>query len=157
MLHPPPLRKKLSPMVVVESAGTVRARFSNVMSPRSGDHVITGGASAAGAGTMWKSTLLSWKPRPDTGAAYHQFKSHAFQPGCTSTGSKYEPSPTSLPVTRRSPWARIESAMASTAVNAESQAPGARLSTAKHRSDHVGSPRPYTTRSPYSTPLSTLP
>src|SRR5439155_24385180 len=79
-LHPPPLRKKLSPMVVVESAGTVRARFSNVMSPRSGDHVITGGASAAGAGAMWKSTLLSWKPRPDTGAAYHQVRSHAFQP-----------------------------------------------------------------------------
>ena len=60
-------------------------------------------------------------------------------------------------MTRLSPRARIESAMAATAVNAESHAPGARLSTEKHRSDHVGSPRPYNTRSPYSTPLSTRP
>src|SRR2546422_10751982 len=94
------LRKKLSPIVELESAGTVRARFSNVNSARSGDHVITGGVSTAGPGVILKSTLLSWKPSPETGAAYHQFKSHAFQPGWTTVGSKYEPSPTSFPVIR---------------------------------------------------------
>ena len=67
-------------MVELESGGAVRARFSNVMRPRSGDQVITGGASRPGPGAMWKSTLLSWNPRPDTGAAYHQVRSHAFQP-----------------------------------------------------------------------------
>ena len=84
----PGVRKKLSPMVVLESAGTVRARFSKVNSPNSGDHVIVGGWSTAAPGAIWKSTLLSWKPSPETGAAYHQFKSQAFQPGWTSTGSK---------------------------------------------------------------------
>src|SRR5690349_16503364 len=79
-LQPPPLRKKLSPMVDVESAGTVRARFSNVTRPRSGDQVITGGASTLAPGAMWKSTLLSWNPRPDTGAAYHHVRSQAFHP-----------------------------------------------------------------------------
>ena len=77
--HVPGFRKKLSPMVELDSAGTVRARFSNVNRLRSGDQVITGGASTAGPGAMWKSTLLSWNPRPETGAAYHQFRSHAFQ------------------------------------------------------------------------------
>src|SRR3989441_8394684 len=125
----PGLRKKLSPIVELESAGTVRARFSNVNSARSGDHVITGGVSTAGPGVILKSTLLSWKPSPETGAAYHQFKSHAFQPGWTTVGSKYEPSPTSFPVMRRSLRARTESAMASIAVNAESHAPGASVST----------------------------
>src|SRR5881628_3481670 len=110
-------------------ARTVPARFSNVNSARSGDHVITGGVSTAGPGVILKSTLLSWKPSPETGAAYHQFKSHAFQPGWTIVGSKYEPSPTSFPVMRRSPRARTESAMASIAVNAESHAPGASVST----------------------------
>src|SRR3989449_4815487 len=61
------LRKKLSPIVELESAGTVRARFSNVNSARSGDHVITGGVSTAGPGVILKSTLLSWKPSPETG------------------------------------------------------------------------------------------
>src|SRR5213075_2750455 len=56
---PPPLRKKLSPTVELESEGTVRARFSNVISPRSGDQVIAGGASTTGPGSMRKSTLLS--------------------------------------------------------------------------------------------------
>src|SRR5438552_16307535 len=157
MSQVPGVRKKLSPMVVLESAGTVRARFSKVNSPNSGDQVIVGGRSTAAPGAIWTSTLLSWKPSPETGAAYHQFKSQAFHPGWTSTGSKYDPSPTSFPVTRLSPRARIESAIASTAVNAESHAPGPTLSTQKHRSDQVGSPRPYNTRSPYSTPLSTRP
>src|SRR5437899_12470039 len=129
MVHPPPLRKKLSPMVLVESAGTVRARFSNVISPRSGDHVMTGGASTAGPGVMSKSTLLSWKPRPDTGAAYHQLRSKVFQLGWVNVGSKYEPSPTTFPVTRRSPRARNDSAIASTTVHVESQPPGASVST----------------------------
>src|SRR3989475_6269838 len=80
MLQPPAVRKKLSPMVEAESAATVRARFSNVIRPRSGDQVITGGASSAGPGAMRKSTLLSWKPSPDTGAAYHHLRSHAFHP-----------------------------------------------------------------------------
>src|SRR5207249_11234131 len=78
MFQPPPVRKKLSPIVEVDSAATVRARFSNVIRPRSGDQVITGGASTAGPGSMRKSTLLSWNPSPDTGAAYHQVRSHAF-------------------------------------------------------------------------------
>ena len=47
--------------------------------------------------------------------------------------------------------------MASMAVNAESHAPGASVSTEKQRSDQVGSPRPYRIRSPYSTPASTRP
>src|SRR5207244_12659432 len=55
----PGLRKKLSPIVELESAGTVRARFSNVNSARSGDQVITGGVSTAGPGVILKSTLLS--------------------------------------------------------------------------------------------------
>jgi len=80
MLQPPAVRKKLSPIVVVDSAATVRARFSKVISPRSGDHVITGGASRAGPGSMRKSTLLSWNPSPETGAAYHQVRSQAFHP-----------------------------------------------------------------------------
>src|SRR3989449_11785761 len=44
----PGLRKKLSPIVVDESAATVRARFSNVKRVRSGFHVMTGGASTTG-------------------------------------------------------------------------------------------------------------
>src|SRR2546428_3130903 len=84
----PGVRKKLSPMVELDSAGTVRARFSEVKRASSGDQVIAGGWSTAAPGAMWKSTLLSWKPSPETGAAYHQFKSHAFQPGWTSTASK---------------------------------------------------------------------
>src|SRR6266566_397260 len=110
----PGLRKKLSPIVVDESAATVRARFSNVNRLRSGVQVITGGASTNGPGVMSKSTLLSWKPRPDTGAAYHQLRSKVFQLGWVNVGSKYEPSPTTLPVTRRSPRARNDSAIAST-------------------------------------------
>src|SRR5207244_11391460 len=78
--HPPPARKKLSPIVEVDAAGTVRARLSKVMRPRSGTQLIAGGASTAGPGAIWKSTLLSWKPRPDTGAAYHQVRSQAFHP-----------------------------------------------------------------------------
>src|SRR5437667_3350843 len=124
----PGLRKKLSPIVVDESAATVRARFSNVKRLRSGVHVITGGASTNAPGVIWKSTLLSWKPRPDIGAAYHQLRSNEFQPGCVSSGSKYEPSPTILPVTPRIPRARRDSAIASTAVHVESQPPGASVS-----------------------------
>src|SRR2546428_336662 len=78
MPQPPPVRKKLSPIVEVDSEATVRARFSNVIMPRSGDQAITGGASTPGPGSMRKSTLLSWKPSPDTGAAYHQVRSQAF-------------------------------------------------------------------------------
>src|SRR5881394_4529273 len=37
-------------------------------------------APGPGLDAMWKSTLLSWNPRPDTGAAYHQVRSQAFQP-----------------------------------------------------------------------------
>src|SRR5205823_12217659 len=88
MSQVPGVRKKLSPMVVLESPGTVWARFSKVNSPNSGDQVMVGGWSTAAPGAMWKSTLLSWKPSPETGAAYHQFKSQAFQAGWTSTGSK---------------------------------------------------------------------
>src|SRR5258706_1785190 len=124
----PGLRKKLSPIVVDESAATVRARFSNVKRLRSGVQVNVGGASTSRPGGIWKSTLLSWKPRPDTGAAYHQLRSKEFQPGCVSSGSKYEPSPTILPVTRRIPRARSDSAIASTAVHVESQPPGASVS-----------------------------
>src|SRR6266478_3466375 len=69
MLQPPPVRKKLSPMVEADSAGTVRARFSKVINPRSGVQAITGGASTAAPGSIRKSTLLSWKPSADTGAA----------------------------------------------------------------------------------------
>ena len=129
---PPPApgaRKKLSPIVVPESAGTVRARFSKVNSPRSGDQVIVGGSSTAAPGAMWKSTLLSWKPSPETGAAYHQLRSNAFHAGCTSVRSKDEPSPTTFPVMRRIPRARTESASRSTTVDVESQAPGASVST----------------------------
>src|SRR5947199_3447302 len=136
MSQVPGVRKKLSPMVVLESAGTVRARFSKVNSPSSGDQVIVGGWCTAAPAATWKSTLLSWKPSPETGAAYHQFKSQEFQPGCVSVGSKYEPSPTIRPVTRRSPRARNDSAIASTAVHVESQPPGASVSTVKQRSDH---------------------
>src|SRR5439155_140762 len=39
----PGFRKKLSPMVDDDSAGTVRARFSNVKKCRSGFQVIAGG------------------------------------------------------------------------------------------------------------------
>ncbi len=80
MPQPLAVRKKLSPIVEADSAATVRARFSNVISPRSGDQAITGGASTAGPGSIRKSTLLSWKPSPDTGAAYHQVRSQAFHP-----------------------------------------------------------------------------
>src|SRR3989449_5473461 len=76
MLQPPPVRKKLSPIVEADSAGTVRARFSNVISPRSGVQAITGGASTAAPGSMRKSTLLSWKPSADTGVAYHRSEEH---------------------------------------------------------------------------------
>ena len=138
----PGVRKKLSPIVVPESAGTVRARFSNVNMLKSGVHVITGGASTAAPGAMWKSTLLSWKPSPEMGAAYHQFRSQVFHPGCTSVGSKYEPSPTSFPVMRRMPRAAMESARRSMTVNVESHVPAASVSTLKQRCDHVGSPRP---------------
>src|SRR2546430_11657153 len=58
MPQPPPVRKKLSPIVEVDSEATVRARFSNVIMPRSGDQAITGGASTPGPGSMRKSTLL---------------------------------------------------------------------------------------------------
>jgi hypothetical protein len=125
----PGVRKKLSPIVVPESAGTVRARFSKVNSPTSGDQVIVGGASTAAPGAMVKSTLLSWNPSPETGAAYHQLRSNAFQEGCTSVRSKAEPSPTTFPVMRRIPRARTESARRSTTANAESQPPGANVST----------------------------
>src|SRR5205807_2432732 len=50
-----------------------------------------------------------------------------------------------------------ESAIASMAVKVESHTPGASVSTAKQRADHVGSPRPYRIRSPCSTPASTRP
>jgi len=63
------------------------------------------------------------------GAAYHQLRSNEFQPGCVRIGSKYEPSPTILPATRRIPCARRESAIASTTVHVESQPPGASVST----------------------------
>src|SRR5713226_9075428 len=126
----PGVRKKLSPIVVPESAGTVRARFSKVNSPTSGDQVIVGGASTAAPGAMLKSTLLSWNPSPETGAAYHQLRSNEPQFQCVSLGSKYDPSPTIRPVTRRSPCALSESAMASTAVHVESHTPGASVSTA---------------------------
>src|SRR5438552_2302306 len=72
-------------------------------------------------------------------------------------GSYFEPSPTSFPVIRRIPLARTESAIASMAVKVESHTPGASVSTAKQRADHVGSPRPYRIRSPCSTPASTRP
>src|SRR5258706_12200938 len=112
----PGLRKKLSPIVEDESAGTVRARFSNVNRLRSGVQVIVGGASTNGPGAIWKSTLLSWKPRPHTGAAYHQLRSKEFQPGCVSSGSKYQPSPTILPVTLRIPPHRNQLEIASSNV-----------------------------------------
>src|SRR5258706_4342807 len=75
----PGFRKKLSPIVDDESAVTVRARFSNVKKPRSGFHVMTGGASTNGPGVILKSTLLSWKPRPEIGAAYQQIRSDQVQ------------------------------------------------------------------------------
>src|SRR3989475_12381995 len=78
MFQPPPVRKKLSPIVEVDSAATVRARFSNVIRPRSGDQVITGGGSTAGPGSMRNFTLLAFNPSPDTGGAYPQLRSHAF-------------------------------------------------------------------------------
>src|SRR5438132_13828640 len=98
--HVPGVRKKLSPVVVIESAGTVRARFSKVNNPSSGDHVIVGGWFTAAPGAMWKSTLLSGKPCPETGAAYQQFTSHAFQPGWNRTGEKYDSPATLRPVPR---------------------------------------------------------
>ena len=75
-------------MVEFESGGPVRARFSKLISPRSGDHVITGGRSTASPGAIVKSTLLPWNPSPDTGAAYQAFRSNAFQAGWMSVGSK---------------------------------------------------------------------
>ncbi len=135
----------------------MRARFSNVNIARSGVQVITGGASTVGPGAIWKSTLLSWKPSPETGAAYHQFRSQTFHAGCTSVGSKYEPSPMSFPLMRLMPRAAIESARRSTTVKVESHAPAASVSIPKQRCDQVGSPRPYSTRSPSRTPSCTLP
>src|ERR1041384_8260008 len=88
----PGLRKKLSPIVVPESAGTVRARFSNVNSCRAGFQSMTGGASTNGPGAIWESTPVWWDPRPDAGAAYHQLRSNEPQFQCVSVGSKYEPS-----------------------------------------------------------------
>src|SRR5213594_43293 len=129
-------------MVEPESAETVRARFSKVIMPKSGVHEMRGGRSTESPGVIRKSTLLSLKASPDTGAAYHQLRSQAFQPGCTSVGSKYEPSPISFPVTRRMPCAHTESASARKAVSDESQAPGASVSVEKQRVEKVGSPRP---------------
>src|SRR5258705_2661017 len=85
----PGLRKKLSPIVEDDSAGTVRARFSNGKRLKSGVQVTVGGASTDGPGVIWKSTLLSWKPRPHNGAAYHHFKSKEFQPRIASTSSRH--------------------------------------------------------------------
>src|SRR5213076_1472382 len=60
---PPPLRKKLSPTVERESEGTVRARFSNVISPRSGDQVIAGGeARVAHAGGQGVHPVAPGRP-----------------------------------------------------------------------------------------------
>ena len=69
-------------------AGTVTVRFSKTTSPRSGDIVITAGVPGAVPGPQTKSTLLSLKPRAETGAAYHQLRSNSSQPGCTVAGSK---------------------------------------------------------------------
>src|SRR5207302_11315517 len=91
MLQPPPVRKKLSPIVEVDSEATVRARFSNVIMPRSGDQVITGGASTPEPGSMRKSTLLSWKPSPDTGAAYDQVRSQALDADWIMLGWTWDP------------------------------------------------------------------
>jgi hypothetical protein len=157
MSRVPGRRKKLSPIVEPESAGPVRARFSKLIILRSGFQVIFGGWSRAAPGVIWKSTLLSWKPSPETGAAYHQFRSNDPQFQWTICGSKYEPSPTTRPVTRRMPRARTVSAMASTAVQVESHAPAASVSIPKQRSDQVGSPRPYKIRSPCNTPSTTAP
>src|SRR5258705_7514740 len=157
MSRVPGLRKKLSPIVEPESAGPVRARFSNPIMPRSGLQVILGGWPSAAPGVIWKSTLLSWKPSPETGAAYHQFRSNDPQFQWTICGSKYDPSPMIRPVTRRTPAALMDSAIASTAVHVESQPPDARASIPKQRSDQVGSPRPYSTRSPFNTPSLTVP
>src|SRR5258708_19668560 len=93
----------------------------------------------------------------DTGAAYHQFRSQALHPEATVVGSNALPSPTILPVTRCTPCAMIESASRSIWVNVESQAPGASVSTPKHRADHVGPPRPYKIRSPRRMPPSSAP
>ena len=68
--------------------GTVTVRFSKAMSPRLGDMVIDAGAPGAAPGPQAKSTLLSLKPSPDTGAAYHQLRSNASQSGLTVSGSK---------------------------------------------------------------------
>src|SRR5436309_3888872 len=125
----PGLRKKLSPIVVDESAATVRARFSNVNRLRSGVQVITGGASTKGPGVMSKSTLLSWKPRPDTGAAYHQLRSKVFQLGWVTVGSKYGPCPTTLPATRRSPVPGKASATAPTTSQFDLHPPASTAST----------------------------
>src|SRR5256885_16729456 len=94
----PGVRKKLSPIVVPESAGTVRARFSNVNMLKSGVHVITGGASTPPPGALWKATLLSWKPSPQKGAAYHQVRAQGVHPRGTSVRPKDEPSAPNLPL-----------------------------------------------------------
>src|SRR5258706_309545 len=62
----PGLRKKLSPIVEDDSAGTVRPRFSNGKRLKSGVQGAVGGASTDGPGVILKTTPLSSKPRPDT-------------------------------------------------------------------------------------------
>ena len=68
--------------------GTVTVRFSKATSPRSGLIEMTAGAPGAGPGCQVKSTLLSWKPSPETGAAYHQLRSNCSQLGWIEVGSK---------------------------------------------------------------------
>jgi hypothetical protein len=56
-------------------SGAVDVRFSIVTSPKSGLNVIVAGAPTTDAGFQVMSMLLSLKPSPDTGAAYHQLRS----------------------------------------------------------------------------------
>ena len=54
---------------------TVRVRFSRVTSPKSGENASLTGGPAVSVVEYSMSMLLSLKPSPLTGAAYHQLRS----------------------------------------------------------------------------------
>jgi hypothetical protein len=55
--------------------GPVSARWSSRPTPTSGESVMRGGTPTLSPEMMRKSTALSLKPSPVTGAAYHQLRS----------------------------------------------------------------------------------
>ena len=125
-------------------AATVTVRFSKATSPTSGDIVISAGAPGAVPGPQSKSTLLSLKPSAETGAAYHQLRSNASQPGCTSGRLEVAAVADEVAVdladaARAESFGQLAQAGERSRV---SQAPSRSVSVAKQRLPKVGSPRP---------------